>query len=106
MRAVDVAAGWRLVYGRVSPYAGAGVTLLSYEETSRGADSDENVSESRSGPLLLGGVDVTIVRWLHAGGEIRYRSVTGILGEGGASESFGEDNAGGLALALRISVGR
>jgi opacity protein-like surface antigen len=106
MRPVDIAAGWRLAFGRISPYVGAGVTFFKYEETSEGADADENVDESRTGPLFLGGVDVAIVSWLHAGGEIRYRQVTGILGEGGVSAEFGEDNAGGLAAAIRISIGR
>lgn len=106
MRPVDIAAGWRLAYGRVSPYVGAGVTFLSYEETSEGADADEDVSETTSGPLFLAGIDVAIVNWLHAGGELRYRQVKGILGEGGVSGEFGEDNAGGLTAAVRISIGR
>ena len=106
MRPVDLAAGWRFAYARVSPYVGAGMTFFRYEETSEGADPDENVSESKTGALFLAGVDVTIVSWLHAGGEIRYRHVTGILGEGGVSAEFEEDNAGGLAAAVRISVGR
>jgi hypothetical protein len=49
---------------------------------------------------------VTIVDWLHAGGEFRYRRVSGILGESGASEEFDEDNAGGFSAAVRISIGR
>jgi opacity protein-like surface antigen len=106
MRPLDFAAGWRFAFGRVSPYVGAGVTLFRYEETSEGSDPGEDVEESRNGPLFLGGVDVTIVSWLHAGGEIRYRQVTGILGEGGVSAEFGEDNAGGLTAAVRISIGR
>jgi opacity protein-like surface antigen len=106
MRGVDIAAGWRLAFGRVSPYVGAGVTLFKYEETAEGNDPDENVDESKSGPLFLGGVDVAILSWLHAGGEIRYRQVTDILNLGGVSAEFGEDNAGGLAAAVRISIGR
>jgi opacity protein-like surface antigen len=106
MRPVDVAGGWRFAAGRISPYVGVGVTFFTYEETSEGADADENVEESRTGPLFLGGVDVEILSWLHAGGEIRYRQVKGILGEGGVSAEFGEDNAGGLAAAVRISIGR
>jgi opacity protein-like surface antigen len=106
MRPVDVAAGWRLAFGRISPYVGAGVTFFKYEETSEGADADEDVDESRTGPLFLGGVDVAIASWLHAGGEIRYRQVKGILGDGGVSAEFGEDNAGGLAAGIRISIGR
>jgi opacity protein-like surface antigen len=106
MRPVDLAAGWRFGFGRVSPYVGAGVTFFKYEETAEGNDPDENVDESKSGPLFLGGVDVTIFSWLHAGGEIRYRQVTGILDLGGVSAEFGEDNAGGLTAAVRISIGR
>jgi opacity protein-like surface antigen len=106
MRPVDVAAGWRLTHGRFSPYVGAGVTYLTYEERSDFAESGDNVNESRSGPLVLGGVDVVLWNWLHAGGEFRYRQVKGILGEGGVSEEFGEDNAGGFTAAVRISIGR
>jgi opacity protein-like surface antigen len=106
MRPVDVAAGWRLSMGRISPYVGAGVTIFTYEEASEGADADEDVNESKTGPMFLGGVDVSIVSWLHAGGEIRYRQVKGIVGEGGVSAEFGEDNAGGLTAAVRVSIGR
>jgi opacity protein-like surface antigen len=106
MRPVDVAAGWRLSMGRISPYVGAGVTIFTYEETSEGADADEDVNESKTGPMFLGGVDVSIVSWLHAGGEIRYRQVKGIVGEGGVSAEFGEDNAGGVTAAVRVSIGR
>jgi len=106
MRPLDIAGGWRLEFGRVSPYVGAGVTFFRYEESSEDADVGENVEENKTGPLFLGGVDVAIVSWLHAGGEIRYRQVTGILGEGGVSAEFGEDNAGGLSAAVRISIGR
>jgi opacity protein-like surface antigen len=106
MRPLDIAGGWRLALGRISPYVGAGVTVFRYEESSEGADPGEDVDESGTGPLFLAGVDVAIVSWLHAGGEIRYRQVKGILGEGGVSAEFGEDNAGGLTAAVRISIGR
>ena len=106
MRPLDIAAGWRFAFGRLSPYVGAGVTFFKYEETAEGNDPDENVDESKSGPLFLGGVDVSILSWLHAGGEIRYRQVPDILGLGGVSAEFDEDNAGGLTAAVRISIGR
>jgi opacity protein-like surface antigen len=106
MRAVDIAAGWRLTFGRVSPYAGAGVTFFAFEQTSEDDDPDEQVDESQNGPVFLGGVDVALLEWLHAGGELRYRRVRGILGEGDVSAEFDEDNAGGLTLAVRISIGR
>lgn len=108
MRSFDIAGGWRLALarGRVSPYVGAGLTYLSYEETSELAQPGDDVNEGKAGPLVLGGVDVHVWQWLHAGGELRYRRIGGILGEGGASAAFGEDDAGGVSVALRISVGR
>lgn len=106
MRPIDVAAGWRFGFGRVAPYVGAGVTYLSYEETSDFAEAGEDVDESGTGALVLGGVDVRVWRWIHAGGEVRYRRVAGILGEGGVSSHFGEDDAGGISAAVRISIGR
>lgn len=105
VRPIDIAAGWRVTAGRVSPYAGGGATFLSYEETSDFAQPGENVSERKTGLVLLGGVDVALLRWLHAGAELRYRSVTGLLGTGGVSEAFGEDDLGGTAVAVRVSVG-
>ncbi len=106
MRPVDLAAGWRLFYGRVSPYAGAGATFVSYEETADFAEPGDNVSESKTGALFLAGLDVSVIRWLHVGAEFRYRSVSGVLGDGGVSEVFHDDQLGGYALALRISVGK
>ncbi len=107
MRPVDVAGGWRFRFarGRVLPYAGAGVTYLTYKETSDFAGSNEDVVESKTGPLFLGGVDVQVWRWISAGGEIRYRRVSGILGDGGVSAEFDEDDAGGVSAAVRISIG-
>ncbi len=106
MRPIDIAAGWRFGFGRVAPYVGAGVTFLSYEETSDFSEAGEDVDESGTGALVLGGVDVLVWRWIHAGGEVRYRRVNGILGEGGVSSQFGEDDAGGISAAVRISIGR
>jgi hypothetical protein len=106
MRPVDIAGGWRFFYGRLSPYAGAGVSLLSYEETADFAESGDNVSESKTGALFLAGVDVAVIRWLHAGAEFRYRAVKGVLGDGGVSDIYGDDQLGGYAFAVRISVGR
>jgi hypothetical protein len=105
LRPVDIAAGWRWSSGRVSPYVGGGATFLSYTETADFAQPGEDVSEQTSGLVILGGFDVAIARWLHAGAEVRYRSITGVLGSGGVSEAFGEDNLGGAAAAVRVSVG-
>ena len=106
MRPVDVAGGWRFLFGRLSPYAGAGVSFIDYEEKGDFAGPGDDVSESKSGALFLAGVDVAVIRWLHAGGEFRYRAVKGVLGEAGVSEIYGEDQLGGYSFAVRISVGR
>jgi hypothetical protein len=47
-----------------------------------------------------------VLKWVHVGGELRYRFVKGILGEDGVSAAFEEDDAGGLAVGLRLSFGR
>jgi hypothetical protein len=101
---IDIAAGWRL-NRRVSPYAGGGLTFMSYKESSDFAESSEDLAERTSGALVLAGIDVALIRFLHVGGEVRYRSVTGILGTGGISQAFGEDQIGGLGASLRVSVG-
>jgi opacity protein-like surface antigen len=105
LRPLDIVGGWRFRYGRISPYAGAGITFLKYEETSDFSQSGEDVSESKTGPMFLGGVDVQVWKFIHVGGELRFRRVNGILGEGGASAEFDEDDAGGTSFALRISIG-
>ena len=106
MRPVDIAGGWRLALmrGRIFPYLGAGLTYMQYEETSEFAGSGENVSESKTGPLVIGGVDVRVWRWVSAGGEFRWRRVRGILGESGVSSEFGEDDAGGFNAGVRLSI--
>jgi opacity protein-like surface antigen len=109
MRPIDLAAGWRFNFRklpRVSPYAGAGASLISYTETSDFAGPADTVDDSKSGGLFLAGVDVAVMRWVHAGAEYRYRAVKGVLGNAGISDIFGEDQLGGYAFALRISVGR
>lgn len=106
MRPLDIAGGWRLALmrGRIFPYIGAGLTFVQYEETSEFAGSGEDVSESKAGPLVIGGVDVRVWRWISAGGEFRWRRVRGILGERGVSAEFSEDDAGGFNAGMRISV--
>ena len=56
--------------------------------------------------MILAGVDAELLKWVHVGGELRYRFVKGILGESGVSEAFGEDDAGGFAVGVRVSFGR
>lgn len=105
VRPFDVIGGWRFAAGRIFPYVGAGITVMSYSESDEFADPGDEVSETGTGPALLGGVDVAVARVVRVGGEVRYRSVGGILGTGGTSEAFGEDELGGFAFGLRVGVG-
>jgi opacity protein-like surface antigen len=106
LRPIDVAAGWRLTTGRFSPYVGGGISSLSYEETSAFAQAGDDLKARKSGPLFLAGVDARLVKWVHIGGELRYRAIKGILGAAGASEAFGEDEIGGMSAGIRFSIGR
>ena len=105
MTPFDIAAGWRGT-GRISPYGGAGLTRISYKETSDFAADGEDVDGSGTGLLVLGGVDVAVSTWVHVGGEVRYRSVDGPLGESGVSAVFGEQSIGGFSTSVRVSFGR
>ena len=103
---VDLAAGWRLTNGRLSSFLGAGVSSVAYSETGAFSEDGDNVSLRKSGPLVLAGVDAGITKWVRVGGEVRYRAVKGILGSGGISGAYGENQLGGISGALRVSVGR
>lgn len=105
-RPLDISAGWRMPAGRFTPYAGIGMTTIAYKESADFAQTGDDVSESATGLLLLGGIDVSVWRWVSLGGEVRYRSVTGVLGVGGVSDVFGEDQLGGTSVGVRLSISR
>jgi opacity protein-like surface antigen len=107
MRPFDLVGGWR--YGsrnRVSPYGGAGLVFFQYREDSDFATAGDDVDERKTGLVVLAGADVRVMRFVKVGGEFRYRAVDGILGLGGVSQVFGDDQLGGLSFAARFSVGR
>jgi opacity protein-like surface antigen len=106
LTAIDLAAGWRLTRGRFSPFVGAGVSSVSYKETADFSEDGDNVSQRKNGPLVLAGLDVAITKWIHVGGEARYRAIKGVLGSGGVSEAYGENQLGGVSAAVRLSLGR
>jgi opacity protein-like surface antigen len=103
---IDLVAGWRLTNGRLSSFVGAGMSSVTYKETGDFSESDENVSQRKIGPAVLGGIDLAITKWVHVGGEIRYRAIKGVLGSGGVSEVYGENQLGGTSAAVRLSVGK
>ena len=89
---------------RLVPFVGGGLSMAMYKETSQNAGGDD-VSERASGFVFLGGVDYTLTKWIHVGGEFRYRAVTGVLGSAGVSQFYEEQSVGGWAVGVRVSVG-
>jgi opacity protein-like surface antigen len=107
MRPFDLVGGWRhRSRNRVSPYGGAGIVFFQYREDSDFAIAGDDVSERKTGVVALAGADVRVVRLVSVGGEFRYRAVDGVLGLGGVSQVFGDDQLGGFSFAARFSVGR
>jgi hypothetical protein len=101
LRHIDFAAGWRHSFGRLSAYAGAGLTRVKYTEADPSEPLDLEVAAS--GPLILAGLDLAITRWARVGAVVRGRKVPGILGESGASAYFEERSAGGMSTSVRVS---
>jgi opacity protein-like surface antigen len=107
MRPLDLVGGWRYKSrGLVSPYGGAGIVFFQYLENSDFATAGDDINERKTGVVALAGADVRVLRLVSVGGEFRYRAVDGVLGLGGVSQVFGDDQLGGLSFAARFSVGR
>jgi opacity protein-like surface antigen len=103
---IDLVAGWRLTKNRLSTFVGARASSLSYKETADFSEGEDNVSQRKTGPVVLGGIDVALTKWVQVGAEIRYRAIKGVLGSSGVSEVYGENQLGGTSAAVRLSVGR
>ena len=103
---LDAAIGWRFTTGGVASYVGIGMTSIHYTEAADFAQPGDDVDERKSGAFVLAGVDVPLGRWVSVGGEFRYRSVAGVLGDGGVSAVYGDDQLGGVSYAVRVAVGR
>jgi hypothetical protein len=109
MKPLEIAAGWRVPLRkapRVTPYGGAGFLRLAYKETSDFADDDENSDESFTGFVAFGGVEVVVWKWVVAGAEVQYRSISDALGTGGVSQTFNETNLGGTTFRFLVGVRR
>lgn len=106
---VEVTGGYRYrlkQYPRVFPYVGAGVGSYAYSEASPSSDASENVDVRQTGYLAVGGVDVRVHRWIGIAGDVQFTHVPGILGIGGISKDAGETDLGGLAVRVKITVGK
>jgi hypothetical protein len=91
---------------RFVPYAGGGVGTYGYKETSPSSDPDENVDTRHHGFIVGGGVELRLHRWIRVDVDEQYTHVPGILGLAGVSKSSAENDLGGIALRVKIVVGR
>ena len=58
------------------------------------------------GFVVLAGAEVSLARWIHLRGDVRYRQVNDVLGESGVSAAFEEDRLGGFGAAVKLVIGR
>jgi len=106
---IEFTAGWRFPQGRqhqVVPYIGGGIGSYKYSEESDFASVGENLSARKTGFLVVGGSEFRVHRIIHTAVDVQYSSVSDILGQGGLSQEFGEDNLGGVAVRFRVMVGK
>jgi opacity protein-like surface antigen len=99
----EAAGGWRFAMDRLrkyNAYGGAGVLFVSFKETSQFAESGDDDKETFTGYDFFGGIDATLAKYLFAAAEVQYRIVPNALGEGGASQDFGETDLGGFVFRV------
>lgn len=109
MTPLDITAGWRfrpVFGGRLRPLLGVGYTRMTYEEVADFADDGDDVSESFNGFHVLGGGEVRVHRLVGFQAEVVWTSIADAIGEGGASQVFGETNLGGTSARLKLVIGR
>lgn len=92
--------------GGLRPYVGAGVGIVNYRESSDFAAAGENTDESFTSFHVTGGLEVPLWKWFGAAAEVNYRRVADALGKGGVSQEFGEDDLGGFAFRVKVTIGR
>lgn len=105
----DILAGWRFRLGgrtrdrwRFAPYAAVGVEFASYEEESTVAGLVETNDASKTGFQAVAGLEVRVVGGLTLSAEGGYSSVSSVLGVGGVSQIYGEDDIGGFRVVGRL----
>jgi opacity protein-like surface antigen len=99
---IQLLAGYRFRRGQlVAPYAGVGVAVTSYSETSQVAGESFDLDGTETGLLGVAGVELGRGR-LRGGLELGYSAVSGVLGLGGVSQVYGEDDLGGLHVTGKL----
>jgi opacity protein-like surface antigen len=104
---LEITGGYRFpIWERVRPYVAAGVGSFAYRETSDFADDAENVDARETGLVVNGGAEVRLHRWIGVAADVQYSRVRGILGGGGISQQFGDNDLGGVSARFKFIVGR
>jgi hypothetical protein len=116
IKPLEISGGYRFhVHPRVVPYLGAGFGSYHYTEQSDFADASENVDVTERGGIFHAGAEVRVFRWVGVAVDAKYTHVPGILGSGGVSQQFSQNNSaqarperdlGGWAARLKVVVGR
>src|SRR5215471_9975165 len=65
----------------VIPYAGLGIGVYRYEQTSNFAVASENVDETHAGFVAVGGAEFRASKWIGITADAQYTAVPGILGQ-------------------------
>jgi opacity protein-like surface antigen len=107
---IDVSVGWKVAqgsqgrYGLLS-YVGAGVGRVRYKEESPFAQPGDDLDESATSYNAIGGVEVRLLKWLSVSGDLRFRWVPNLLGEGGVSAVLDENDFGGFGAGIGLRFG-
>jgi len=102
---IAVTAGWRFTYDRMTPYVGAGVGRIRYQEHFSFEGTGEGVDSQFASYHVLGGVEVRN-GFLATAFEVQYSRVPDSIGVGGASAAFHETDLGGVTARVRVPIGR
>jgi Outer membrane protein beta-barrel domain len=104
---LEFSAGYRFMKGsRIRPYAGGGVGIYRYQETSDFQADGEAVDTRHAGAIVEGGAEFRFHPWVGASADVHYTHVPGILGDAGISKDEGESNLGGFSFRVRFIVGK
>lgn len=104
---VELSAGWRQTlrkHPRFSLYGGGGLIIANYTETSSFAQAADDSTLGSNGYSVFGGMEAVVWKYVIAGVEGQYKSIGGVLGEGGLSKAYAEDNLGGAAIRGMVGV--
>jgi opacity protein-like surface antigen len=96
--------GYRFRNGQMLvPYAGLGLSITGYKETSEVAGQTFEESRSKAGFHGLAGLEVGR-HMFRFGGELSYSTVPDAIGIAGVSKVYGEKNLGGLSVLGKVIV--